>query len=369
MLDGVAGLGDSHWGYHPLLKAPESKLYPKGLLPNAFDGSVIKLNDGRVVTLGETVSQSHGIIGRGTCVSKATLDSEDVIVKWSWPAKTRMAKAQLVKRATEFASRLDDSLVLNHLPKLLHCEEREFNDDSPQQYLSHHFVEGYELRVLRIVVQEKLYPITDLTTAAEPGEAFRGIFRCYRWLYEKADIMHRDISLNNLMYRRINGKVYGVLNDFDLSVVMGTEPLSTSKQRTGTEPYMARDLLVIGTPPPHLYRFDLESLFYVMVWVLCQYHDGKMIDAPPFEVGEHLGTEALLKEKQSFFSAPLPPPTSNFLSLNTLMGSLYFMLNEAYTARNAAIMFHQDIDDHTLGGRVNFDKFQAILEANLPPSM
>ncbi|KAJ6572696.1 hypothetical protein DFH09DRAFT_891427, partial [Mycena vulgaris] len=56
-------------------------------------------------------------------------------------------------------------------------------------------------------------------------------------------IMHRDISRNNLMHRRIGGKIYGVLNDFDLSVVMGKEPRSTSKQRTGTEPYMAMDLL------------------------------------------------------------------------------------------------------------------------------
>ena len=93
-----------------------------------------------------------------------------------------------------------------------------------------------------------------------------------------AGLHHRDISSDNLMYDRDEKRrVIGVLNDFDLSVVMGVEPLSTSKQRTGTEPFMARDLLVLGTSPPHLYRFDLESLFYVMLWVTCQYHDGKMV--------------------------------------------------------------------------------------------
>jgi hypothetical protein len=43
---------------------------------------------------------------------------------------------------------------------------------------AHHLEGDYELRVRRIVVQERLRPITELTTAAELGEAFHGIFRC-----------------------------------------------------------------------------------------------------------------------------------------------------------------------------------------------
>ncbi|KAJ6545317.1 hypothetical protein B0H19DRAFT_1380009 [Mycena capillaripes] len=83
--------------------------------------------------------------------------------------------------------------------------------------------EGYELRVLRIVVQERLRLLTELATAAELSQVFHDISKCYGWLFEKANILHRDISRNNLMYRRIDGKVYGVLNDFDLSVLMGKE--------------------------------------------------------------------------------------------------------------------------------------------------
>ncbi|KAJ7229554.1 hypothetical protein B0H12DRAFT_992912, partial [Mycena haematopus] len=101
------------------------------------------------------------------------------------------------------------------------------------------------------------------------------------WLYEHPRIMHCDISLNNLMYREIAGKIYGVLNDFDLSVVLSGDFGSTSKQRTGTVP--ALDLLEPGPPPPHLYRFDLESLFYVMVIASCSYEDGEEIENPPFE--------------------------------------------------------------------------------------
>src|ERR1700761_4702534 len=124
----------------------------------------------------------------------------------------------------------------------------------------------------------------------------------YQWLHETPKIMPRDISRHNLMYRKINGKVYGVLNDFDLSVLWDKEPRSTSKQRTGTEPYMALDLLVTGPPPPHLYRFDLESLFYVIAYVVCQYHEGKKIDSPPFELWDHLPTITLRAVKQAFLS-------------------------------------------------------------------
>ncbi|KAJ7029047.1 hypothetical protein C8F04DRAFT_963313, partial [Mycena alexandri] len=319
MLKGVADLTENQWGYHPLLDAPHpTTLYPKSVLTRPFDGSEIKLDNGRSLTLGETIFQSHGIIGRGTCVSRAKMEVEgkepEVIVKWSWPAKTRTPEAELVGIATDLATASGDSWVLNHLPKILHAEQKEFDANSPQQRLSERFGEDYELRALCIVVQERLRPITELTTAAELSEAFHGIFKCYRWLYEKARIMHRDISRNNLMYRRIDGKVYGVLNDFDLSLHLGKEPRSTSKHRTGTEPYMAIDLLVTEPPPPHRYRFDLESFFYVIAYVVCQYHEGKKIDDPPFDAWDHLPTTVLLLKKRQFLADAMAGTTNIQLS-------------------------------------------------------
>ncbi|KAJ6497924.1 hypothetical protein DFH09DRAFT_1204450 [Mycena vulgaris] len=311
----------------------------------------IKLNDGRLLTMGETIFQSHGIIGRGTCVSRAKMEVKgevtDVIVKWSWPATSRTPEADFVKIATKLATASGDSWVLNHLPKILHAEQKEFDEDSPQRRLSKHFGEEYELRVLCTVVQEGLRPITELTTAAELSQAFRGIF--------KSGIMHRDISRNNLMYREIDGKVYGVLNDFDLSVFRDKEPRSTSKQRTGTEPYMAVDLLVTGPPPPHLYRFDLESLLL-----------RKKIDNPPFDAWDHLGTEALQTIKERFLAKVIPKPTSNFLSFNNLNVALHRIFQTGYSAREYAEEENDPFDNTTLGGNVDFDKFEVVLETNLP---
>ena len=69
-------------------------------------------------------------------------------------------------------------------------------------------------------------------------------------------------------------KVYGVLTDYDLS--SWTKDLKddytrTSQQRTGTPPYMAQELLK-GTSASHLYRHDVESLFYIML-LMCGRHD------------------------------------------------------------------------------------------------
>ena len=96
----------------------------------------------------------------------------------------------------------------------------------------------------------------------------------HRWLYEKVGILHRDLSINNIMYRRIDGKVYGVLTDFDLSswtASLTSDYTSTSQQRTGTPPYMAHGLLK-GTDSLHLYRHDVESLFYIML-ILAAHHE------------------------------------------------------------------------------------------------
>ncbi|KAJ7225847.1 hypothetical protein GGX14DRAFT_348735 [Mycena pura] len=174
--------------------------------------------------------------------------------------------------------------MANHLPKVIHAEERGYGLDTSQGRLADFFNDN-NIRDLCILVQEELQPITSLTTADELAPAFRDIFAAYRWLCEDVKIMHRDISINNLMVRYKNGLRYGVLNDLDLVIEMNTDLLPTSKQRTGTKPFMARDLLcdnLQGNPTPHLYRYDLESLFYVLVFLTTHYDNGEEIQSPPF---------------------------------------------------------------------------------------
>jgi len=78
--------------------------------------------------------------------------------------------------------------------------------------------------------------------------------------------MYRFIEEVNAEGERMK-KVYGVLTDYDLSSwtkSLNPDCIKTSEQWAGTPLYMAHELLK-GTSPLHLYRHDVESLFYIML--------------------------------------------------------------------------------------------------------
>ncbi len=132
-------------------------------------------------------------------------------------------------------------------------------------------------------------------------------------------VLHRDISENNLMiYRpsetdRIPDEVseqyfvrsgrrrelntaqpsHGILNDFDMASMRkkdGTIVSDTDRHHhlTGTRPFMALDLLENQSETErtvHLYRHDLESFFYILVWAATRYKfsTGAMITVPELD--------------------------------------------------------------------------------------
>ncbi|KAF8904886.1 hypothetical protein CPB85DRAFT_1416260 [Mucidula mucida] len=150
----------------------------------------------------------------------------------------------------------------------------------------------YEDRCLRITVSERLHPITCLTSPREVAQVFLDVLQTHNWLYEVPKILHRDLSQSNIMFRKDkDANVYGVPNDLDLASLLSQiegESSSTSLRRTGTPPFMAFDLQdPDNSQVRHLYRHDLESLFYVLVMFVCRYEfkgDHYVMRAqPPFD--------------------------------------------------------------------------------------
>ena len=212
----------------------------------------------------------------------------------------------------------------------------------------------------------------------------------HRWLYEVVGILHRDLSPNNIMYRRIEGKVYGVLMDFDLSSwtrSLAGNYTKTSQQRTGTPPYMAHGVLD-GTDPMHMYRHDVESIFYIILMLATRYEvysldDGvggglrarRELGQLPFHQWFNQSEYTTLSSsKHSFFGKPsmkldLSPAFKDFG--NWIQG-LRRAFHAGFHSRESYKMAVSDevpkmklrsapktpeFDDETLGGHVTYSAF------------
>lgn len=100
-------------------------------------------------------------------------------------------------------------------------------------------------------------------------------------LRSKAKILHRDISYTNVMAEKLeDGSFQGVLNDFDFAIridELSAEEHPLSLHRTGTLPFMAQELLS-DKPIQHTFQHDIESIFYVLVWIAGHYDRGEDIN-------------------------------------------------------------------------------------------
>ena len=184
----------------------------------------------------------------------------------------------------------------------------------------------------------------------------------------------------------VEEKVYGVLADFDLSSLtedMKDNYTKTSQQRTGTPPFMAHELLD-GLEGLHLYRHDLESLFYVMLIVATHYEiqpptekeEGGLrmrqgLEALPYQkwFGEPT-YDTLASHKRDFFSTRrgfnLSPDFRDFYDWlwdfymsfrqgfrdeETHKDSIAFLRRQGGAPEQGAAL---EFDCETLGGHVNY---------------
>ncbi|KAF8833734.1 hypothetical protein BDN67DRAFT_976451 [Paxillus ammoniavirescens] len=161
-------------------------------------------------------------------------------------------------------------------------------------------------RTLFTLLFKKLSPIKEL----QGDDLFDTWRQCVlsHYVLWKAGIHHRDVSCENLMYHRVNGKVIGVLNDHDLaSLTSSDNPLG--KERTGTMLFMAIDLLDADGQDgkvKHLYRHDMESLVWVFVWICHQFKDGKLRTRGPLDAWVKADARRCVLKKSRFLLAALP---------------------------------------------------------------
>jgi hypothetical protein len=112
-------------------------------------------------------------------------------------------------------------------------------------------------------------PLYEYQSVRELLEALRDAIRGHRSLLEDGRILHRDISENNIIITEspVEGAPKGRLIDLDLAKELDSLP-SGARHRTGTMQFMAIEVLEGNG---HTYRHDLESFFYVFIWMCIRY--------------------------------------------------------------------------------------------------
>ena len=194
----------------------------------------------------------------------------------------------------------------------------------------------------------------------------------------KDGIKHRDISISNLMCRRLeNGKIQGVLNDWDVASTSHTESDSEhTNMRTGTMPFMSIDLHE-DPPPVHIERFEYESLFYVLYWICLSYSDGKLLpeekrhsnfaDWPIWNSDIYkvvLNSKTGLQGDSTIFRDVNEFPAMYRPLVQPWLECLRYTLRRGFNARDEANIADKlaEFDDITLGGHMSYENICKILQ-------
>ncbi|KAJ3898190.1 hypothetical protein F5879DRAFT_1005965, partial [Lentinula edodes] len=158
----------------------------------------------------------YAVVAEVECLcmeADCTWNREGKIVKISFMGTARQSEQVLTGEARSKAESTCELWALNHVPKAIHSVTLLPNKKkSFHRRLKTLLKDEYEERVMRITVFEKLHPLSELTDPRDFAQVFYDILQIHQWLYECAGILHRDLSSENIMFRRIDGKIYGVLN-------------------------------------------------------------------------------------------------------------------------------------------------------------
>ncbi|KAF2454800.1 FunK1 protein kinase [Lineolata rhizophorae] len=249
----------------------------------------------------------RAIVCRGTsCFLAKTLDSEshNCVAKFSWTSDRRKQEADLLRLAYQRGVQGVANLVGHHQiasiadmrsgltfgklypfrgPPSAASSSQSFPQSLQPSLASRSFSDlqdlsiarkpskrsrsnnSYDHRTFRCLVTSPAG--RSMRTYKSPLEllvVLRDAIRAHKSLYLTGNILHRDISENNIIITDPEKDGFqGVLIDLDLAKELRTGR-SGARCRTGTMEFMAIEVL-LGIS--HTYRHDLESFFYVLLWL------------------------------------------------------------------------------------------------------
>ncbi|KAH8749209.1 hypothetical protein F5883DRAFT_622190 [Diaporthe sp. PMI_573] len=144
----------------------------------------------------------------------------------------------------------------------------------------------------RVILSNYGIPIYEARSREALPATLADCIEGYESLRRKAGLLHRDISIGNLMVSQDNR---GFLIDLDLAIKEQRVGASGAKGKTGTRAFMVIGALL---GEQHSFMHDLESFFWVLFWI-CIHCNGPEESrvVPEFDTWNYISTERLAKEK------------------------------------------------------------------------
>ncbi|RPD55000.1 hypothetical protein L227DRAFT_484800, partial [Lentinus tigrinus ALCF2SS1-6] len=233
---------------------------------------------------------------------------------------------------------------------------------------------------MRFVIEDVGRPLSEFRDTRELVMALRDAISYaltgHRLAWEKAGLLHRDISLGNILIVVEPNKAgfVGFLHDFDYSSMTepapdDLAPASTSyaprdvdkpelRERTGTRYFMACELLRGGqSGVVHRVYHDLESYYWVLLWLILQHTHHNLGHAQLEEVFEFDDLSVALRKKTrwlwgGFWDEDDKLIVQDNAPLTDLMASFKRLVTEMCTNRyQSKVLTYQsvlDLFDHAL---------------------
>lgn len=155
----------------------------------------------------------------------------------------------------------------------------------------------------RVVIKDCGRPIYK---ASAPSAVFGALEACIEGCksLHAAGFLHRDISEHNILINEdTNDPSWrAFLIDFDVATsIEDMQNLGTERLQVGTREFMALGVLL---GEPRSFMHDLESFFWVLVWICTRYVDMNGTLGPPmYEKWFHMGFHELAEEKSNLISS------------------------------------------------------------------
>ncbi|PPQ97337.1 hypothetical protein CVT26_006571 [Gymnopilus dilepis] len=253
---------------------------------------------------------------------------------------------------------------------------------------------------LHVLLSGQYVRIWEARNIEEFKQTFLDCVECHYRAYATGGILHRGISEDSLMIHRsfsnldvegptredgkstrpISGPAQegsiippciGRLNDFDMAAKVNNQGqflVTSASHRTGTLPFMALDLLKPGKRVLHVYRHDLESFFYILVWAAVHYDlkHGKRKSCSPKVLQSWLNESTCFLSKHRFMSDSLAendsiqqhiPDDAKRQIWDEWVVPLHILFKGAFVHRSTQADKHLPVDHETLDGLITFETF------------